>query len=392
MSLSRIFGGFAGANQPVTSRFRRTTPGGIESGSWRLREKDYSIRSFLRRISCRGLISMQGAEAFCLPFSPELLRRPNGNIEASGNRRKSIRWAGLLICGAASLLVPRTAHAEAGEVTTVSGRVADDYVRARLEDGTFVPEAYTFGEGGAWTHSPDGTIDKLHFLDIARTIAPPLAAQRYVPARDPNRTKLLIMVYWGTTAGTADSGSSAIATQNLSASQTVVPPKVTSLPNGGAIVANGAGGDIRKSAQTIDQNLVFMLSVMNRLRDQADFQNARLLGYDTALMDARGLEFTALRFRQRDLVDEVEESRYFVVLMAYDFQLMLKEKKHKLLWETRFSIREHRNEFDKELAAMAQTASKYFGQDSHGLVRKRVREGIVEINDPKFIDFEPEKK
>jgi hypothetical protein len=92
------------------------------------------------------------------------------------------------------------------------------------------------------------------------------------------------------------------------------------------------------------------------------------------------------------LIDDVEDDRYFVVLMAYDFQLLWKEKKHKLLWETRFSIRQRRNAFDQQLAAMAQYASRYFGQDSHGLIRQPIPEGQVILGELKVVGVDPEKK
>jgi hypothetical protein len=92
-------------------------------------------------------------------------------------------------------------------------------------------------------------------------------------------------------------------------------------------------------------------------------------------------------WRRNDLVAEIEDNRYFVVLMAYDFQLMWKQKKHKLLWETRFSIREKQNQFDRALPQMAEYASRYFGQDSHGLLHTGVPDGKVELGDPTIIEF-----
>jgi len=61
--------------------------------------------------------------------------------------------------------------------------------------------------------------------------------------------------------------------------------------------------------------------------------------------------------RREDLVDDIEHNRYFVVLMAYDFQVLWKQRKHKLLWETRFSIREQGNDFEKVLPAISRYAS-----------------------------------
>ena len=113
------------------------------------------------------------------------------------------RKAGLLACGAIVLGVPSPVRAIEGieGVTAVASKVSDDYFRTKLPDGSFQPEYYSFGEGGTWGGQiSDATIDKLHFMDVARVIAEPLAGQKYMPARDPNNTKLLIMVYWGTTA------------------------------------------------------------------------------------------------------------------------------------------------------------------------------------------------
>ena len=73
--------------------------------------------------------------------------------------------------------------------------------------------------------------------------------------------------------------------------------------------------------------------------------------------------------RNDALLSEIEENRYFVVLMAYDFQLFWKEKKLKVLWETRFSINESRNDFDKALPTIAQYAVSY----THLDVYKRQR-------------------
>ena len=89
-----------------------------------------------------------------------------------------------------------------------------------------------------------------------------------------------------------------------------------------------------------------------------------------------------------DLIDDVEQSRYFVVLMAYDFQMMWKDKQPKLLWVTRLSIDQRRNDFGRELPTMLKVASQYFGRDSHGLIRDVVPEGRVELGEPKPLGVE----
>lgn len=85
----------------------------------------------------------------------------------------------------------------------------------------------------------------------------------------------------------------------------------------------------------------------------------------------------------------MEEQRYFVILMAYDFQLLAKEKKHKLVWETRFSIRQRHHDFAKDLASMSTYASRYFGQDTGGAIHKEIPLGTVEIGDLKSMGEVP---
>jgi hypothetical protein len=262
-------------------------------------------------------------------------------------------------------------------IEAVSSKVTKDYVRVRLPDGSFQPEFYAFGKGGYWDGEiDDATIDKLTFLDVAHTIAKPLEDQKYIPATDPNKTKLLIMVYWGTT---------------------IVPPPYEedplyynyeqALSEYRLLLAERQPGE----ADNVLSSGLHQLDIENHRRDQIDFRNAMMIGYDAGGLVGtdygKYISHSALGWDRRDQMDEIEDNRYFVVLMAYDFQLLWKHKKHKLLWETRFSINEKHNQFDKALPAMVEYASKYFGQPSNGLKRNRLSEGHVEIGEPTVIEF-----
>ncbi len=244
----------------------------------------------------------------------------------------------------------------AADVIAVSSRASDDYIREKLPDGSFKPEAYCFGEGGHLAGmAHDETIDDLRFTQIARVIAAPLANHNYTVAKDPEQTRLLIMVYWGTTTGTAEN------------------PALHGIPTHDAA-----------------DRLIFTPQ-----RERDDFRNAQLLGYDSdGLIGTdfgRHLLSIGIHGKTADLLDDVEDNRYFVVLMAYDFQLLWKQKKRKLLWETRFSILENRNDFQLALPEMTRYASRYFGTDSHGLIRKPVRENI-KLGEFKVLGVDEEKK
>jgi hypothetical protein len=100
------------------------------------------------------------------------------------------------------------------QITAVSSKVHNGYVRTKLSDGSFGPETYGFAIGGflnrssAGLRSPpptptfDGSIDSVSFAAIARTIEGPLAEQKYLPTNEPKLADLLIMVFWGRTVGT----------------------------------------------------------------------------------------------------------------------------------------------------------------------------------------------
>jgi len=290
---------------------------------------------------------------------------------------KTILAAGLV---AILALAPasRAADYVVDGVEAVNSRVAPDYIRARTPDGHLQPEYYSFGKGGVWGGPiSDESIDHMSFLDVAHVIAPALAAEKYLPSTDPVLTRLLIMVYWGTT-GVAESLENSVAVANYQAAANNPDLTSTSI-------------SVKNAAMAQMSEALTMLSMTNRLRDQIDFKNAAMLGYDsegTIGTDyGRYISHTALGTRARDDVAEIEMNRYFVVLMAYDFQLLLKQKKHKLLWETRFSINEGHNRFDRALPVLAQFASQYFGQPSKGLQRSRVLEGKVEIGAPTMVNF-----
>ncbi|HEY1791645.1 MAG TPA: hypothetical protein VGG34_01900 [Opitutaceae bacterium] len=283
----------------------------------------------------------------------------------------------------------------------ISAKASPDYIRQRLPDGRFRPEGVAFGKGGIWGGAvSDETLEKMTFMDVARVIAGPMAAQSYLSSHDPKSTRLLIMVYWGATRAPEHAMESA-ESENLQEFTSVAMsanhvqaahfnPNDSCAPT--QIASSAAGSYAIRSPAQIDLDnamtgAMAAESAEDRAREQLDAENAAMLGYDAAWDEAVAYKATPLEFRRSDLVDELEEGRYFVVLMAYDFQLMWKEKKAKLLWETRYSISQRGNDFSKELAAMSLDASKYFGRDSGGLIHNDIPVGRVEIGGAKVVAY-----
>jgi hypothetical protein len=115
-----------------------------------------------------------------------------------------------------------------------------------------------------------------------------------------------------------------------------------------------------------------------------DSRNAAILGYADTILSKKPVDRPL-----KELISELEQHRYYVVLLAYDYRTARQFGQHKLLWEARFSILERGNDFEQSIAAMALAASNYFGRDSNGLIHNNLKEGHVEVGEPKALDTIP---
>jgi hypothetical protein len=240
----------------------------------------------------------------------------------------------------------------------------------------------------------DPSIDKMSFMDIARTISLPLADRSYLPTADPKTTKLLLVVYWGTTYAPENSSESpayAMGQQKAKEERASYQDLKDALHEPGTLKDLGQSSPndtawVKEARLTNAQNAdaesaaLGVMQAQNKTRDQLNKRNASMLGYDSEWNEIMGgLSGPIQEVRKSQMISELEEQRYFVVVMAYDYQLLVRSKAHKLLWETRFSIRQHGQAFNQQLKAMVVEASAYFGEDSNGLRRKTLPEGQVDI-------------
>jgi hypothetical protein len=272
------------------------------------------------------------------------------------------------------------------EVVAIAAKVSRDYTRKKLPDGTFEAESYAFGKGDNLSGARvDGTADKLDFMDVARTMAVPLAEKRYLPTADPKTTRLLIMVYWGTTRApefATDSNShyeAQLALQSQARAVQGMKDYVNPIKTNPTMSMNPAN-EAAAAADGVVLAATIGIQAENQRREDADMKIATLLGYDSWWIKANGaMDAGPMGISKADMRSELEEDRYFVVLSAFDYQALVKSKKMKFLWEVRFSIREHGNAFDDKLAAMTEKASEFFGRDSGGLRHESLPDGKVEI-------------
>jgi len=291
--------------------------------------------------------------------------------------------------------LPRLAAGNDAVVTAVFSNVSNGYERQKLPDGSFKREYYALANGqytrGANTNP---SIDNVPFPTIAGLVAGHLARQNYFLAPDSKSADILLVVHWGTTIPFNDTISEnsldhALTSMN-GANQALKDAKVSAESTTNSQTDKASTAAIASSAREAMEDGVVEAQAANGMRMKADERNARLLGYSKQINNkdnasraaGAGTEFN-------DLISDIEEERYYIVVSAYDFKSATQEGKRKLLWATRVSIRAQGNRFDERLKTMLANASGYFGQESHDLVR-RYQSGTVRMDDLKFINSVPE--
>ncbi len=284
--------------------------------------------------------------------------------------------------------------ADRSQATSVYSRANEGYVRSRNIDGSFQPESYILvtGEGRGSGGSKDvNAAGNLSFEYVSREIATPLSLQNFVPSDDPATADLRIVVYWGTTVGpdgahvngvVADRVyESMIRTNGMHRSDFETSTGLEGRQPSPADALKAAAAPQKPQETTVAQDLSNLEAAQDA---RIDSENAAILGYTEAIVGAPTGDPDL-----GGLKSEIEQHRYYVVLLAYDYQAERNQGLHKLLWETRFSIPERGNDFRGSIRAMAVIASRYFGQDSHGLIREDLKAGHVEIGEPSSLGTLP---
>jgi hypothetical protein len=256
--------------------------------------------------SIPGKFTVRGAN-FVFRFLTDASGRI-AELEITGPDDKKVRLPRLVDTNGAVASLQSLALAKD---TSVKAGVYNGYERVKGPDGKFGPETIAFHEGGLYDENltRDPSIESITCEEIAKSIAPALAGQGYIAATDVEKTDLLLMVYWGTTA--------------------------------------------------TDKNSAF--------RDQINRKNARFLGFEDPLREtewAVGL----VPSHMKDLIEDLERGRYWVAIVAFDFPTVRDEKAFKLLWLIRYNMPSRSTNFPEALPQMTKIASNFFGTDSKGLV------------------------
>lgn len=305
---------------------------------------------------------------------------------------------------AALLLLPAgpagVAADEHAVLTAVFAKTDKGYKRKKGPDGKWVREYYAMSNGGPVEGTvKDNAQERVKFVSIATVLAEQLARQGYFPATDSEKVDLLIVVNWGRTSPFSDgiyrSGTdnvlaamNALSGLNQSASsQPAAAPTSAETTPQAEVTATGSVQDMqRQAAQSQLASAMLTQELFNRSRDQQNERNARLLGYLGDINKVDGIQRLAGGGgRFEELMADIEEPRYYIILSAYDFKRTVRDKKPKLQWVTRMSMRAPGNSFAEQAAAMIAHSASRFGQNTDGLERKVTPQYKVNLEDLKFL-------
>jgi hypothetical protein len=308
--------------------------------------------------------------------------------------------SGILLVAVVALLPPAM-HADHTDFVVVNATASKAYTQQKFVNGVPKPETYVFYEGKYFGGvTKDSTVAHASFMDIAKVLAPNLVKQNYYPTRDVQGADLLIVVNWGTTI-TDFGGKSDPETQfQLQQEQS-------------DIQAYNSGGTSDPSQITMD----LMVDQGNAMSAQkyAEY-NAGLLGYTNSLNKEMSMQWASpdgLNAEAESHMSDLIEERYFVILMAYDYQKILRDgrasdvqlgggKMHvqsaredvtvtqpRPVWSVRMNIRADGNNFTEALPAMSKVAANYFGKQLDDLRTEETDVGSnanVEIGPVKVTD------
>lgn len=272
---------------------------------------------------------------------------------------KQTVWLGLLL---APFFL--TLSAWSAKKISVRAIASEEYLERRADVDSDEIETYQFFEGRYFgPRMVNDGMERVSFRDVVVDMAQHLVKQNYFPNPQPGKGDLLIVVHYGIT----DVGH-----------QIDEALDYDSLEDMG--VPDSSDGSFNAIAE-----LEFAMSAneaVDRLSDRSSASAARLLGME----DAFGGHPTIVDSRRRELRSMLEEERYFVFLMAYDYSKILQEGKQELLWSTRYSVRAAGIPFEAAIKNLNLVAGDYFGKNMKGLAHKRIDDtSSVDVGDIEIV-------
>lgn len=277
------------------------------------------------------------------------------------------------------LIVLLLGSAYAENRIAIKAIASDEYTAARALDDNKKTQTYQFMKGN---YHPGTTADSgmkdMTFEDIVRNMAVHLKKQGYYPLPEPGDSDLLFVVHYGRT-------TSEPSLEDMLG--------YTSLEDQGYTeeVANaGAGGaTLTQSEMNATADFGFSMAARNNSETGGQlslFYKAKLLGMEEAFL---GTGVTTSE--ERLLKTLLDQERYFIVLVAYDYPKLIAGEIEPL-WTTRYSIRAIGQSFEEAIEDLNLVAGDFYGKNLKGLTQRRVSDkSRVEMGEIEVIGNEGPK-
>lgn len=204
----------------------------------------------------------------------------------------------------------------------VSSWSADDQKLSMDVQPSLERQTYILARGSVRKNDiRDDSLDNTTFRDVVGAMVEALKINNYYLAPpDPEQIDLLIVVHYGATMVFRD--------------EILIPSGYVDPDTG------------------IEEEIW-----IEQVSDQSIRENIAILGAHKLT------ELPSFTTEYRDLMNAVEEERYFFVVVAYDWQGVMKKEKI-VRWVTRFSTPQRRVSFDEAMKSMTRVAADYFGFSS----------------------------
>ncbi|MBC9868045.1 MAG: hypothetical protein F7O42_09250 [Opitutae bacterium] len=276
-------------------------------------------------------------------------------------------------------IAPLCLHLEAANRVALKTQASKEFIKGKAEDPTRKIQTYQFMKGNfhmGFTRDP--SMKEVTFEGILYDLAMNLRKQGFYMHRDRSEGDLLIVVHSGVTD------------VEISYEEFMGYTSEEDMGLTDEILNAGAGGEAIDFA-TIDamNQLNFNLSssgTTGSANRQSQAYKAQLLGLERAYSDKISNQ------EAYDLRSMLDEERYFIVLMAYDYPAF-KKGEAKLMWSTRYSIRTLGQTFAEAIKDMNVVASDYFGKNLAGITQKRATDDSrVEMGEIEVLAIDQDEK
>ncbi len=223
----------------------------------------------------------------------------------------------------------------------IDSEASTTYNEVKENDGGAKYETYVFIKGNFYVGDfDDKSLRTASFEEVAATLAENMKQRNFYPSSSPSEGDLLIVVHYGTTSVEPD-------LEELFMLDSTDP------------YAQGESDDTGYSEVYSDDFVDLAdlndLDANNTAQHRQTMRN-NSLGITKAL-NRRNITTT----EEFDLRVEMQDERYFIILMAYDYEKLRSENERELLWTTRFSVPSIGTNFEDAYPALARAASSYYG-------------------------------